>query len=215
MAGMFYSLKEAAAKLKKTQKELKQIVKDGKLREFRDGPSLLFKVEEVEALMTATGIMGLEEAPEPEIVTPEMPAPEGIPEPEIPAPEAIEPEIPEAEEIPEPEMPAPEAIEPELPVPEAAEPQIPQAEELPEPEIEEEELVSSEQAAGTSEILLAPETGAPVMPGDLTDADTALTGIGTSILGEADQDYEVTDDTMAETALPAGTTGTAPEMPLE
>jgi hypothetical protein len=50
----------------------------------------------------------------------------------------------------------------------------------------------------------------------LTDADTALTGLGTSVLGEADKDYEVTDDTMAETAIPTGTAGTtAPEVPLE
>ena len=44
MAGMFYSLQEAAEKLNKTEEELKQIVKEGKLREFRDGPNLLFKV---------------------------------------------------------------------------------------------------------------------------------------------------------------------------
>ena len=50
------------------------------------------------------------------------------------------------------------------------------------------------------------------MPSDLTDADTALTGMGTSVLGETDQDYEITDDTLAETAVP---TGTAPEVPLE
>jgi hypothetical protein len=53
------------------------------------------------------------------------------------------------------------------------------------------------------------------VPSDLTDADTALTGLGTSVLGETDQDYEVTGDTMAETAVPTGTGGTTPEMPLE
>jgi hypothetical protein len=74
---------------------------------------------------------------------------------------------------------------------------------------------SPEPAADTDEILLAPETGAPAMPSDLTDADTALTGLGTNVLGETDQDYEVTDDTMAETAIPMGTAGTTPEVPLE
>ncbi len=58
MAGMFYSLKEAAEKLHKTEEEVKEIVKQGKLREFRDGPNLLFKIDEVEALMSNVGIRG-------------------------------------------------------------------------------------------------------------------------------------------------------------
>jgi hypothetical protein len=53
------------------------------------------------------------------------------------------------------------------------------------------------------------------MSNDLTDADTALTGLGTSVLGETDKDYAVTDDTMAETAIPSAPAGTTPEMPLE
>jgi hypothetical protein len=57
MAGMFYSLKEAAEKLNRTEEEVKQIVKEGRLREFRDGPNLLFKIDEVEALMSDTSIM--------------------------------------------------------------------------------------------------------------------------------------------------------------
>jgi len=180
MAGMFYSLQEAAEKLNKTEEELKQIVKEGKLREFRDGPNLLFKVEEVEALMSDTGVMPSEQDLELEALEPEAAAPE------IQESEALELEAPESE------APAPEA--------EA---------------LEEELLAPSEQAASTSEILLAPETGAPVAPSELTDADTALTGEGISVLGETDSDYEVTDDTLAETAVPMGTAGTTPEVPLE
>jgi hypothetical protein len=56
MAGMFYSLQEVAAKLNKTEEEVKEIIKQGRLREFRDGPNLLFKVDEVEALMSDTSI---------------------------------------------------------------------------------------------------------------------------------------------------------------
>ena len=56
MAGMFYSLQEAAAKLNKTEEEVKEIIKQGKLREFRDGPNLLLKADEVEALMSDTSI---------------------------------------------------------------------------------------------------------------------------------------------------------------
>ena len=158
MAGMFYSLQEAAEKLNKTEDELKQIVKEGKLREFRDGPNLLFKVEEVEALMSESG-------------------------------------APESKEAVTPETTIPDALEPATPEPKAPAP--------------------SEQAADSSEILLAPETGAPVASSELTDADTALTGEGISVLGETDRDYEITDDTMAETAIPTGTTGTTPEVPLE
>lgn len=193
MAGMFYSLQEAAEKLNKTEEELKQIVKEGKLREFRDGSNLLFKVEEVEALMSGTGIMPSEQAPEPQTPTPEVPEPETL-EPETAAPQIPEPEAPE------PEAPEPEALELEAPAAETP------AEEIPAP---------SEQAAGTSEILLAPETETPAAPSELTDADTALTGEGISVLGETDSDYQVTDDTLAETAVPTGTTGTGPEVPLE
>jgi len=200
---MFYSLQEAAEKLNKTEEELKQIVKEGKLREFRDGPNLLFKVEEVEALMSDIGVTLSEQAPEPEALEPEAAAPE------ILEPEALEPEAAAPETL-EPEAAAPETLEPEAATPEAPEPE---ALELEAPA--EEPLAPSEQAAGTSEILLSPETGAPIAPSELTDADTALTGEGISVLGETDSDYQVTDDTLAETAVPSGTTGTGPEVPLE
>jgi hypothetical protein len=243
MAGMFYSLQEAAEKLNKTEEEIKQIVKEGGLREFRDGPNLLFKVEEVEALMSGTGIMPSGQAPEPQTPTPEVPEPEALKpealkpealepealepetlEPETLEPEAAAPEIPEPEAL-EPEAAAPEILEPETLEPEAAAPEIPEPETL-EPEVQEPEALElevpadetaapSEQAEGTSEILLAPETGMPVAPSELTDADTALTGEGISVLGETDSDYLVTDDTLAETTVPTDTTGTGPEVPLE
>ncbi|MHC4556219.1 MAG: helix-turn-helix domain-containing protein [Planctomycetota bacterium] len=267
MAGMFYSLQEAAEKLQKTEDELKQIVKDGRLREFRDGPNLLFKVEEIEALMSDTSIMGPEEAPELEMPAPEAPAPEApeleilesevpepeaaiseveepeAPEPEMVVPELLEPEVPEPEmpalevsepeasgpempalevsepEAPEPEMPALEKPEPEAPAPEMPALEVPEPEapvpEIPAPEVPKPEATAPSEETDLDEIFLAPETGAPVIPSELTDADTALTGLGTSVLGETDQDYDVTDDTMAETSLPTGTTGTTPEVPLE
>ncbi len=55
MAGMFYSLKETADRLGKTEDEVRKLARDGKLREFRDGSHTLFKVEEVNALL-ADGI---------------------------------------------------------------------------------------------------------------------------------------------------------------
>ena len=66
MAGMFYSLQEVAEKLNVTEKQAKELIK-GKLREFRDGPNLLYKIDEVEALMSDTSITASEAiAPEPE-----------------------------------------------------------------------------------------------------------------------------------------------------
>jgi len=62
MAGMFYSLQEAASKLNKTEEEIKEIIKQGRLREFRDGPNLLLKVDEVEALMSDTSMAASKEA---------------------------------------------------------------------------------------------------------------------------------------------------------
>ena len=66
MAGMFYSLQEVAEKLNVTEKQAKELIK-GKLREFRDGPNLLYKIDEVEALMSDTSITASKAtAPEPE-----------------------------------------------------------------------------------------------------------------------------------------------------
>jgi hypothetical protein len=63
MAGMFYSLQEVAAKLNKTEQEVQEIIKQGRLREFRDGPNLLFKISEVEALMSDTSMAASRKAP--------------------------------------------------------------------------------------------------------------------------------------------------------
>jgi len=50
MAGMFYSLKEAAEKLKKTEQDVQNLVKEGRLREFRDGSNLMFKVDDINSM---------------------------------------------------------------------------------------------------------------------------------------------------------------------
>jgi len=54
MAGMFYSIQEVAQELKISEEQIHQLVQQGKLREFRDGSSLLFKVDEVTALRAET-----------------------------------------------------------------------------------------------------------------------------------------------------------------
>ncbi|MFA5313955.1 MAG: helix-turn-helix domain-containing protein, partial [Methanomassiliicoccales archaeon] len=50
MAGMFYSLEQAKEKLGKNEAEIKALVREGKLREFRDGAKQLYKTEDVDAL---------------------------------------------------------------------------------------------------------------------------------------------------------------------
>src|SRR5512133_319997 len=52
MPGMFFSLKETAQQLGKTEDQVKQLVKEGRLREFRDGSNLLFKIDEVNSLLS-------------------------------------------------------------------------------------------------------------------------------------------------------------------
>lgn len=50
MAKMFYTMEEAKVALGRSEDEVKQLARDGKLREFRDGPRLMFKADQVEAL---------------------------------------------------------------------------------------------------------------------------------------------------------------------
>ena len=55
MAGIFYSLQEVCEKLGKSENEIKQLVQGGKLREFRNGSNLLFKIEDVDVLSGGGG----------------------------------------------------------------------------------------------------------------------------------------------------------------
>src|SRR5687768_1629816 len=50
MAKMFYTMEEAKAALAKSEEEVKQYAREGRLREFRDGPRLMFKADQVEQL---------------------------------------------------------------------------------------------------------------------------------------------------------------------
>jgi hypothetical protein len=212
MAGMFYSLQGAAEKLNKTEEEVKEIVKKGKLREFRDGPNLLFKVDEVEALMSETSTMPPEvpSAPseqeptaplEPEPVSPVEPEPVVLSEPEPTVPLEPEPVIPsEPEPVVPMEMEPTVPPEPELAVPLEPEPAVPL-----EPVVPSEPEPAAPPEPEEQEVPLAPEsTEAPAAESELTGADTALAGEGISVLGETDLDYQVTEDTMAETkAVPS------------
>lgn len=50
MAKMFYNAKEAAAKLGRSEEQLKELVREGKLREFRDAGSINYKVADVDGV---------------------------------------------------------------------------------------------------------------------------------------------------------------------
>src|SRR3954464_11261293 len=58
MAKMFYTLDETRAALGKNEEDIKQLAREGRLREFRDGPRLMFKADQVESIKTELGIGG-------------------------------------------------------------------------------------------------------------------------------------------------------------
>src|SRR3954471_5372104 len=59
MAKMFYTLDETKAALGKNEEEIKQLAREGRLREFRDGPRLMFKADQVESIKNELGIGGM------------------------------------------------------------------------------------------------------------------------------------------------------------
>ena len=58
MAEGYYNLEEVMEKLGKTEDQIKELIKEGGLREFRDSSGVLFKVDEVDALVS--GVSGVE-----------------------------------------------------------------------------------------------------------------------------------------------------------
>lgn len=50
MAKMFYTLDETKAALNRSEEDIKNLAREGRLREFRDGPRLMFKADQVETL---------------------------------------------------------------------------------------------------------------------------------------------------------------------
>lgn len=171
MAAMFYSLQEAAERLGKTEADIREIVQSGKLREFRDGPNLLFKVDEVDALAPQAEILLELDIPQAPVPQPPQPLPpqDGIPvEPDVP--QIFEPADPQLEIFLESDAPQAQAPQPEMPelqIPEAAAPELETPAE-PEPfDMDISDLEIDEQASGESEI--ASESGTSAM--DLSGLD--------------------------------------------
>lgn len=104
MAGMFCSLEEAAQRLGKTEQELTEMIEQGTLREFRDGPNLLLKVDEIEELARREGIELSAESLQEEATPP--PPLATIPTTLETEPEELEMEKPETPELDPLETPA-------------------------------------------------------------------------------------------------------------
>jgi hypothetical protein len=125
MAEMFYSLEQVMEKLGKSDDEVKVLVQQGKLREFRDGDKVLFKIDQVDAYADELNVISEESA------------------------------------------------------------------------IELSPLETGELSLGLDST--ADEVEA------ISDSDTRVDSQGISILGETDTEYQLTDDTKAEThEIPAG-----------
>src|SRR2546421_1755192 len=58
MAKMFYTMEETKASLGRNDEEIKQLAREGRLREFRDGPRLMFKADQVESIKNELGLGG-------------------------------------------------------------------------------------------------------------------------------------------------------------
>jgi len=84
MAGEYYSVQEACERLGITEDELRNLVREGRLREFRDASGMMYRAGEIDSLAAEMGRPQEPAAPEPA-----APAPAGEPaaEPEQPAPE--------------------------------------------------------------------------------------------------------------------------------
>src|SRR5947199_612752 len=55
MAKRFSTLDETRTALGKNEEDIKQLTREGRLREFRDGPRLMFKADQVEQLKSELG----------------------------------------------------------------------------------------------------------------------------------------------------------------
>ncbi len=126
MAEMFYSLQQVMEKLGKNADGVKDLIQQGKLREFRDGDNLLFKIEQVDALSDEMNVISDESSIE---LTP----------------------------------------------------------------------------METTEVPLGLDSTAGEETEVISDADTRVDSQGISILGETDTEYQLTEDTRAEThEIPTG-----------
>ena len=154
MADMFFSLKETAEKLGKTEQQVKELIKTGKLREFRDGSHLLFKIDEVEQLMTELTAGQTEPSQEPSAESAEQ----TTEEPQAKRAEELIPELRSSEPAPDTEPQEPQESAPQKDTSSSDEPQAELELEIePEAELELEPEAKSEPET-EAELELAEES---------------------------------------------------------
>jgi hypothetical protein len=228
---MFYSLKETALQLGMTEDQVRQLVKEGKLREFRDGANLLFKIDEVNSLQSEGVDMALDG------IGGESDALEDLGLEEAPAADLLE-EAPEETPLADEDLfkldEEPATLEPTAEVEATSELGL-APEEAPTDTGDEDLLLfsgdeqpgaadgtadfsadtlSDDLTGSSEEISLASESGLLASGSDITDMDTAITSAeGVNVLGESSTDFNVTEDSMAETAV--GPAGSGAEASLE
>jgi hypothetical protein len=194
MAGMFYTLQEVIQKLGKTEAEIKTLVREGKLREFRDGTKQLYKIEDVDALVGSaksdTAVLSdslaisIDEAGDVSLAPEELDALMGS--------EDNKGKEPKFELDETGELMAEETLG-----------GTPKGK-TNKPKTDDEILLSpateGTQAASDS-ISIAGDTAK--QGSALSDEDTRISGGGDSInvLGESDTDFKITNDTSSETKL--------------
>jgi hypothetical protein len=194
MAGMFYTLQEVIEKLGKTEAEIKTFVREGKLREFRDGAKQLYKTEDVDALVgSAKGdtavlsdslAISIDEAGDVSLAPEELDALMGSEDNKGKEPKF---ELDETGELMAEETlggtPKGKTNKPKT----------------------DDEILLSPAVEGTKaqsdSISIAGDTAK--QGSALTDEDTRISGGGDSInvLGESDTDFKITNDTSSETKL--------------
>ncbi len=164
-------------KLGKSEEQIKELVKGGKLREFRDGAKLLYKSIEVDSMVTDQ-------------------------EPVSQADSAVELPSDESEQVSlEPDDT--DLSDASLGLGDTA----PKEETAPEETAAEETAGADEgeKTAALTDIAALIDTGADADLGELTKADTSITSIGINVLTETDDGYALTDDTLGETNLAEST----------
>jgi hypothetical protein len=59
MAGTFYTLQEAMEKLGKSEQDIRDFIKQGKIREYRDGAKVLYKQDEIDKLGSESDVIDI------------------------------------------------------------------------------------------------------------------------------------------------------------
>ncbi len=197
MAGAFYSLEEVMDKLGMSEAEVRELIQNGRIREFRDGAKQLFKTEEIDEFadsqssseidlsadsddidLTPEGEGGSEDegdeielAPDDEDQSEQQP-PAGEPD------KSMQLELDETGEI---------SLQPDESAAFAADDNAPSDEEENIPDLGGDQ----DQAEAEPEFDLS----------ELSKADTNVGTTGINVLGDTDDDYKLADDTRGETKI--------------